>query len=145
MNINYHQQPTGNTCGPACLKMAHSSINTDKQDITILDIAVMCGTDWIVGTPPDRMETGLKALELEYVVHVGEENPFETLNHCIFNNKISILRTLTHGVPHWIIVKDCQMDEEVYNIYDPWQGIIQYTKEELNEIWEVRDYMYFEI
>ena len=145
MNINYFKQPTGNTCGPACLKMVHSSIFTlqDTLQITIEDIADMCGTDWVVGTPPDRMEEGLKALGLEYVIHVGEENPFESLHKTIDDGSTPILRTLTREMPHWIIVESyvgC-----IYNVLDPWLGRIQYTEEELTKIWEVRDFFYFEI
>lgn len=144
MNINYHQQPTGNTCGPTCLKMVHSSIFTNnKENITIEDIAELCGTDWIVGTPPDRMEKGLKGLGLNYNVYVGDEEPFERLQNSIVNKNIVILRTLTQGVPHWVIVES--FIDDVYNILDPWLGRIQYTRNELNEIWVVRDYFYFEI
>lgn len=143
MNINYHQQPTGNTCGPACLKMSHSSISdNNNQEVTILDIAELCGTDWVVGTPPDRMEVGLKALDLEYIIHVGEANPFESLQKAINNEGVCILRTLTQGMPHWIIVESYVGD--IYNILDPWLGKIQYTTEELTKIWEVRDFFYFE-
>ncbi len=145
MNINYYQQPTGNTCGPTCLKMVHSSIFglQDTTQITIEDIAEMCGTDWVVGTPPDRMENGLKALGLQYVIHVNEEKPFETLHKTIDESSTPILRTLTQGMPHWIIV--ASYVDEIYNVLDPWLGRIQYTKQELTNIWEVRDFFYFEI
>lgn len=145
MNINYYHQPTGNTCGPACLKMAHSSIFglQDTTQITIEDIAEMCGTDWVVGTPPDRMESGLKSLNLEYVIHVNEDNPFDGLQKIIDGHSIPILRTLTRGMPHWIIV--ASYVDDLYNVLDPWLGRIQYTRQELTEIWEVRDFFYFEI
>lgn len=143
--INYHKQPTGNTCGPTCIKMVHSSIIglQNSSQITILQIADMCGTDWIVGTPPDRMENGFKNLDINYEVHINEEDPFKSIQESITRESIVILRTITRGVPHWIIV-DNYIDT-LYNVLDPWLGRIQYTSEELNEIWKVRDYFYFEI
>jgi predicted double-glycine peptidase len=145
MNINYYEQPTGNTCGPACLKMAHSSIYglQNTTQITIELIGEMCGTDWIVGTPPERMIAGLTGLGLEYVIHINEENPFELLQKTIDDGKINVLRTLTQGMPHWIIVENYV--DDIYNVLDPWLGRLQYTKEQLTEIWSPREYFYFEI
>ena len=145
MIINYHQQPTGNTCGPACIKMVHSSIHgiQNSSQITIPQIAYMCGTDWLVGTPPDRMENGLKSLSIDYIINEGNEEPFKSIQESINRESFVILRTITKGSPHWIIVDNHQ--DGLYNILDPWLGRIQYRTKELNEIWKVRNYFYFEI
>jgi len=147
MIINYFKQPSGNTCGPTCIKMAHSSIKQgslmDSEAFPIEAIAEMCGTDWIVGTPPDRMEKGFKALEMDYKIHLNDEKPYEKLKSLIDNEKITILRTLTHGVPHWIVIESYVGD--TYNVLDPWLGRIQYTEKQLEDIWSVRDYFIFEI
>lgn len=142
MTINYHQQPTGNTCGPTCIKMAHTGVY-GATILTIPMIAHVCGTDWIVGTPPDRMEKGLDFFNLKYNSHIGMGNPFDALETSITNGNISILRTLTRGVPHWIMA--IGFNNDVYDIYDPWLGSIRYTKKQLTEIWAPREYMYFEI
>lgn len=144
MTINYHKQPTGNTCGPACIKMAHSTINGlgDTESLTIEMIGELCGTDWIVGTPPDRMENGLKALNMKYNIHINDEKPYESLKLAIKDN-ICLLRTLTQGVPHWIIIEN--NIDDIYNVLDPWLGRIQYTEEQLEKIWSVRDYYFFEV
>lgn len=145
MIINYHQQPTGNTCGPACIKMVHSSIHgiQNSSQITIPQIANMCGTDWIVGTPPDRMENGLKSLSINYIINEGNEDPFKSIQESISCENFVILRTITKGNPHWIILDS--HGDGFYNVLDPWLGRIQYTTKELNEIWKVRNYFYFEI
>ena len=64
--INHYHQPTGNTCGPACIFMAQQSIkNPDsiidksKADFMIEEISELCETDWVVGTPPERMSQGI--------------------------------------------------------------------------------------
>lgn len=142
MIINYHKQPTGNTCGPTCIKMAHTGV-FGPTILPIYLIERVCGTDWIVGTPPDRMEKGLKQFNLRYEKFLGMGNPFEALETSITNNHICILRTLTQGVPHWIIA--VSFENETYEIFDPWLGQITYTKKELTEIWAPREYFYFEI
>lgn len=143
MIINYFKQPTGNSCGPTALKMAHSTLFGAGP--SILEICDFCNTDWIVGTPPDRMELGLNALKMLYIIHKEEEDPFKSLQISIHNESIPVLRTLTNGVPHWIIVNGYDSETEIYQIQDPWLGQIHYSKEKLNDIWVVRDYFYFEI
>lgn len=153
MNIKHFYQPTGNTCGPTCLFMAYQYINTKhilpQGLISIKEIEIGCGTDWIVGTPPDRMINGMKALNLNYVEYIHSPNPYELLKSVIDSENIPILRTITKGVPHWIIVSDYNIDENSnttkYQILDPWQGEIIYNEKSLNEVWEKRQYQFFEI
>ena len=149
--INYHQQPTGNTCGPTCIYMILEYL-LNKEDLLpfnlkmkydISDIENFCGTDWIVGTPPDRMEKGMRYLGIDYVEYILQPRPFELLRDIIDNKNISLLRTITKGVPHWIIVDS--YDEEYFYVKDPWLGEIKYTEKDLHSIWSVRDYQFFEI
>ena len=152
--IKHIFQPTAHTCGPSCLYMVFKYL-TNRQSVdsemnfTIEDIALICGTDWEVGTPPDRMEKGMKELDIKYIEHINTPNPFNHLQSVIDSGNIPIVRTITKGAPHWIIVdgyKDYQNDGIVlYNILDPWLGEIKYTEKELNDIWTVRDYQFFEI
>ncbi len=144
-NINYIKQPSGNTCGPTCIKMVHSTFLgiQDSYFPTIEDISEMCGTDWKVGTPPDRMEKGLNSLNIPFKHHTNIENPFEFLRKVIKSGNIPVLRTFTKDVPHWIIATS--FVDELFNINDPWLGRIQYTEAELNEIWVGRQYEFYEI
>jgi hypothetical protein len=61
------------------------------------------------------------------------------LNSVINDGNIAIIRTISTGVPHWIIPVSY-----VDNIYinDPWLGRIQYSIEELKVIWGIRDYQF---
>ncbi len=154
MKIKLHHQPTGNSCGPTCLYMAFEAVvnwgnslsSTVPVKHTIKDIAEMCGTDWEVGTPPDRMERGMKALNLNYVEHMCSPRPYDLLRQVIEDGNIPILRTITKGVPHWIIVNEVNfVYPEIFKVLDPWQGSIQYSEKELDEIWKVRNYQFFEI
>ena len=151
INIDYKQQPTGNTCGPACIYMALYYILNEQNSLpfkveiadTPLTIAEACGTDWRVGTPPDRMEKGLKAVRLNYIEYQYPNKPFELIKEIILNGNIPILRTLTQDIPHWIICNG--FDKDLYKILDPWLGVITYTEEELIDIWKPRDFQFFEI
>lgn len=150
MNIKHFYQPTGNTCGPTCLFMVYNyKYNINISPKTIKEIEIECGTDWVVGTPPDRMIKGMKLLNLDFVEYIHSPNPYVLLKSVIDSKNIPILRTITKGVPHWIIVSGYKIDEETkaikYQILDPWQGEIVYDEKSLDEVWVKRQYQFFEI
>ncbi len=156
--IKHFYQPTGNTCGPTCIYMVwFYLVNKDniiyrtckdsdgfiEMKYDIRDIAHFCGTDWIVGTPPDRMEKGMEKLNFNYIEYISSPHPYDLLRTIIDSGNVSMLRTITKGVPHWIIVNG--YDENVFNVLDPWLGEIKYSIQQLDSIWKVRDYQFFEI
>ena len=139
--IQHIYQPTGNSCGPTCLKMVGDFIHGDVGKID--DICKECGTDWIVGTPPDKMRIGLHKLNINYVEHQKENFPFNQLKHAIDRGNVCIVRTITQGVPHWINIVG--YNENIFNVHDPWLGEIKYNEQELHSIWSIRDFFFFEI
>lgn len=149
--INYYRQPTGNTCGPTCIYMALKYVLNYPNDLpfdvditnTVEGIAEACGTDWIVGTPPERMVKGMDAVKIKYVEYIHSKRPFDLLKQVIDAGNIPIIRTITQGVPHWIIANGYNGD--VFYILDPWLGVIKYDIQQLNHIWMPRDYQFFEI
>tara|TARA_R110000782_G_scaffold21299_1_gene57300 strand:- start:4376 stop:5254 length:879 start_codon:yes stop_codon:yes gene_type:complete len=145
VTIKHYAQPTGNSCGPSCLMMAYEALphNPKRKLYTILEICDMCGTDWVVGTPPDKLEKGLKGLNLDFVHHISSKTPFDLLRETIDKGNIPIVRTITKGIPHWIIVSG--YDTEKFSINDPWQGEINYSETQLDNIWGVKDYEFYEI
>lgn len=151
ITIRHKYQPTGNTCGPTCIYMALNYIINKPNDLpfdihilhTVDEIAEACGTDWVVGTPPDRMEKGFKKYDLKYIEYIHSPQPYELLKKIIDSGNIPIVRTITHGVPHWIIVNG--YDDNIYYVLDPSSGEIKYTQEQLDHIWSKRQYQFFEI
>lgn len=151
ITINHHHQPTGNTCGPACIYMALRYVLNQTNELpfdvdiaeTIESIAEHCGTDWVVGTPPDKMIKGFEAVGLKYYEYSKSPNPYDLLKQVIDSKNIPIVRTITQGVPHWIIVNG--YDEDNFKVLDPWLGKIEYTQEQLDFIWSKRQYQFFEI
>jgi len=134
-------QPTGNSCGPTCIKMVGEFLKGEIPEIE--KICKACGTDWLVGTPPEKMEKGLKEFNINYKTHFREREPFQSLQNTFERGNLAIVRTLTQQIPHWIVIKNFSNDE--YEVNDPWLGEIKYTEKELEEIWKVRDFFYYEI
>lgn len=139
--INHIFQPTGNSCGPTCIKMVGDFLVGDIGKID--DICKTCGTDWVVGTPPDRMKIGLDKLGIKYVEHISEIEPFQSIINTIDKGNVAIVRTVTQNVPHWIVIDGYNNDK--FHVNDPWLGPIEYTEEELDSIWRIREFFYFEI
>ena len=139
--IPHIYQPDGSSCGPTCIKMVGDFLVGGIGRID--DICKSCGTDHIVGTPPDRMKKGLDELGLKYVEHQKEIEPFQSIKNTIDRGNVAIVRTVTEGVPHWVVIDE--YDEESFGVNDPWLGPRRYTEEQLDSIWRIRDFFYFEM
>jgi GNAT superfamily N-acetyltransferase len=146
IQVPHHYQPTGNSCGPTCLKMVHDFFVGNRFKIS--DICRACGTDWVVGTPPDRMVKGLQYMGIKYIEHMGEEDPYQSLKDSIDKGHPCVVRANVQGTPHWIIVVD--YDHDTLMVNDPWLGRLLYEIDEFDEIWfsgrdKIREYFYYEI
>jgi|LakMenE18May11ns_1017448.scaffolds.fasta_scaffold9854515_1 GNAT superfamily N-acetyltransferase len=139
--VKHIYQPTGNSCGPTCIKMVGEFIMGNVSEID--DICKTCGTDWVVGTPPEKMKIGLDNLGIKFIEHSNEIEPYQSIRNVIDKGNVSIVRTMTKGVPHWIVIDG--YDNDTFNVNDPWLGQIKYNEEELGNIWKVRDYFFYEI
>lgn len=139
--VEHIYQPTGNSCGPTCIKMVGEFI---KGNIPSIDeICEMCGTDWVVGTPPERMKIGLDELGINHIEHINEIEPYQSIKNVVDKGNVAIVRTITQGVPHWIVIHDYNGD--TFTVNDPWLGPKTYTEKELDEIWRVRNHFFYEI
>lgn len=139
--VKHLRQPDGISCGPTCIKMVADFFKGDIPSIQ--EICKMCGTDSITGTPPEKMRKGLDSLGIKYVEHIDDENPYQSLRDAIDRGSVTMLRTLTHGVPHWIVVHSYESD--IFNVNDPWLGQLQYDEKQLEKIWKERNYFFFEV
>jgi predicted double-glycine peptidase len=138
MIIKHIYQPDGISCGPTCLKMIDDHINNGI--ITIEDLKKIVGTNDIKGTTLDDMVVGLKHLNISYdIPNLGDEREaIEYLNNSLNNDEPIILRTLTKGIKHWVIVSG--FDGQKYYVKDPWLGEITYNKKQIIKIWEPRGF-----
>ena len=135
----YFPQERSYDCGPTCIKMILAGLNRN-EDTSISDIVELCGSDDILGTDDKRMCKGMNALNLHYII--GSKKTTKELVEELKNHYI-ILRTLTKGIKHWIVVYDYIDGKFLVN--DPWLGQIKYNDNQLLAIWKPRDYFYFAI
>ena len=74
--VKHMYQPDGISCGPTCINMVGDFFKGEVDSID--EICKSCGTDNITGTPPDRMRKGLDSLDIQYIEHMDEENPYDS-------------------------------------------------------------------
>lgn len=139
MKINHIQQPDEISCGPACLKMVFDYMEPgNKMSINL--IRHLAETDYIKGTTLEDMLTVLKTCKInhESPVLFSKIDALSYLNVSLENNNPIILRTLTKGIKHWIVITD--FDGTKYSVNDPWFGQIEYTQQEILDIWRPRNF-----
>jgi hypothetical protein len=139
--VEHIYQPTGNSCGPTCIKMVGDFIKGNVPSID--EICKICGTDWVVGTPPERMKIGLDELGIIYKEHIDELEPYQSIRNVIDKGNVAIVRTITQEIPHWIVIHG--YNEDVFTVNDPWLGPKTYNEDELGSIWKVRNHFFYEI
>lgn len=138
--LKHIYQPTGHSCGNTCIKMIYDALEPDNK-VTIDELLIWCNTDWLIGTPPERMVLGFEKLGIEYVEKYG----FENLKESLKNDKNCIIRTITKNIPHWIVVDGYNKKENSFLILDPWLGVLSYNTQELDNVWSHRKHFYYEI
>lgn len=137
-------QPDGISCGNTCIKMILDYKGIYKN-ITIQDIIDICGTNKSHGTRDIEMIKGLNHFNIPYLQNDfidDEDLNIEYLDSVIERGNIFLLRTLTRGIKHWVIVYS---KKDNYLISDPWLGYKEYSKKQILDIWKPKAYDGFEI
>lgn len=132
-------QQAGHTCGPTCVKMVADYLNVDYSHID--ELIELCGCNTRTGTIDTGIKNALDSLGVrnkQNLLHKDDESAMDFLDSLLENGDIFIMRTLTRGIKHWIIVYGKRGKE--YLIADPWLGKITYTRPEILEIWSPRNF-----
>ncbi len=138
-------QPDGLSCGPTCVKMVADYLNKEKN-ISIENISEFIKLDHLTGTTPDKLHLALQKMKVNFSEPTEENRNLSYLiNKVIKNKKVAIVRTLTKGIKHWILVCGYNPETDMFVINDPWLGKINYTSEQLINVWSPRDYYFVEI
>jgi GNAT superfamily N-acetyltransferase len=135
--IHHLYQPCGISCGNTVLKMLLNYYNISKN-LSIEDLVDICGTDTKTGTTDKKLILGLEYTNVPY-----DQNKNKTITSLSdlkgrIGNELFLMRTLTRGIPHWILVY--HYDGSEWDCMDPWLGEIKYSDDELVHIWEPRDF-----
>lgn len=134
--LKHQYQPTGISCGNTVLKILMDYYGI-FDELSIDDLVVICGTDTKTGTTDKKLMVGLDHVGIPYKQSEDKDadEAMHTLNRRI-NRKFFMMRTLTQGVFHWILITGKTGD--LWNVMDPWLGEITYTDQEIIDIWEPR-------
>lgn len=153
-SVPYLHQNHSTTCGCASINMVYGYLSKAKIDLEFA-IAKIAGTsmtpatytkcekhDNCIGTCEWKMAKALTWLGIEF--REPRVNNTEYLVESLKHNLI-ILRTLTHGFKHWVVLTDYDIKTKLFQVNDPAFGKIQYTHKEVYNIWSVRNFDFFEI
>lgn len=145
LKIHHQYQNKEYTCGPTCIKMVADFLNINLKYNNIDDIIKLCGCNPTSGTIDSGMKSALDNLNIINLQnpHRGSDGDSETksiklLDDILLNNNVFIMRTLTRGIKHWIIIYNKKNDK--YKIADPWLGLLEYNISEIISIWRPRDF-----
>lgn len=137
----HRYQEQGHTCGPTCIQMLANFFDLDQKD-DIDGIIQMCGCNTTTGTVDTGIKSALEKLKLPNIrnPYLGnEEKSMSWLLKMLTNGNIFVMRTLTKGAKHWIIVYGVDSDNQ-YLVADPWLGMIKYNEKQILGIWAPRDF-----
>lgn len=132
-------QEQGHTCGPTCIKMVSDFLNVKYDHFD--QIIDLCGCNTTTGTIDTGIKNALDNLGInnqQNKVTSDSESAMKFLDDLLEKGDIFIMRTLTRGIKHWIIVYGKK--DNNYFIADPWLGKINYNEKEIIKIWEPRDF-----
>ena len=132
------QQTNGINCGPTSLKMLLNYYKTRKNpSLDTLTDVMEVDTDF--GTTDIRMKKGLVYCKINHKqIKTNSEGALNLLKNYIKNDRKILLRTLTQGVKHWIVIYDFK--DNLFLVADPWLGKIKYNDKEIYNIWKPRNF-----
>jgi len=135
--IEHLYQPCGISCGNTVLKMLLNFYGI-CPDTSIEELIRICGTDNKTGTTDKKLKVGLEYANIPHEQNtvIGEDSITDLKSR--LGNELFLMRTLTKGIPHWILVY--HYDGSMWDVMDPWLGEIQYNDQEILDIWEPRNY-----
>lgn len=140
-NIRLFNQTKWYNCGPTALFMILNALNIKSYDID--SIEELSGTNDITGCTDENVRTFLSNLNDEKItykriVDKSKVESFRFINNALYNGYFVLLRTFTHGIKHWVVLSE--FNDDIYLTYDPWLGVIEYTNEDIDQIWKERNY-----
>lgn len=134
----YISQTTGINCGPTSLKILLEYYKS-RINPSIDELGEIMETDFDFGTTDVRMKKGLVHCNLNHrQIHIDDSNALTLLKNYVKNDRKILLRTLTRGVKHWVVVYDFK--DDLFLVSDPWLGKIKYNDKQIYNIWKPRNF-----
>ncbi len=134
----YLSQSTGINCGPTSLKMLLDYYKVSHNP-SVNHLTEVMEVDHEAGTTDVRMKKGLVYTNMKHQqIKVSDGEAINFLKNYIKNDRKVLLRTLTKGIKHWVVVYDYK--DDLFLVADPWLGKIKYNEKEIYSIWEPRNF-----
>jgi hypothetical protein len=134
----YLKQTSGINCGPTSLKMLLDYYKK-MDNISIDELTQIMEVDMDSGTTDIRMKKGLDFCDLNYLqIITNDKDALNLLKNYVKNDRKILLRTLTHGIKHWVVVYDYK--DGLFSVADPWFGKIIYNEKQIYSIWKPRNF-----
>ena len=140
-NSFHSYQEQGYTCGPTCVKMVADFLGVSYDHID--EIIELCDCTSTSGTIDIGMKKALDKLNIPNIQNkiTDPKNAMSFLDNSLDQKDIFIMRTLTQGIKHWIIVYG--KSGEDYLIADPWLGKLKYSRNQILNFWKPRNFDVF--
>jgi hypothetical protein len=135
--MKHLNQTCGSSCGPTSLKMIMSVVGY-REDLGIQDIFSMAPTK-IGGTPWPRMSQIIRKLGIKH--RVMAEVPLSYFMTAP-KDKVWMLAVYCGNIKHWVVLNGYK--NGIYTVFDPADTIIEYTKQELYNIFDNRNSLVIE-
>jgi ABC-type bacteriocin/lantibiotic exporter with double-glycine peptidase domain len=107
-------------------------------DLSITELIKICDTDNKTGTTDKNLIMGLEHTNIPYEQNTNKSKKALSILKKRINNELFLMRTLTKGIPHWILISGYY--NNMWIVLDPWLGNIRYTDDEITNIWKPRSY-----
>lgn len=127
------------TCGPSCIEIVADLYRVKYKDFDQLEALTECNDK--TGTIDTGIKKALTGIGIENKQNTEAMDPksaIKFLDEALESDNFFVMRTLTRGQKHWIVV--IGKDESEYIIKDPWLGHIYYTKQQIIDIWQPRNF-----
>jgi len=140
---NFHRfQENDYVCGTTCVQMVSDYLNIPYKDFQ--ELIELCQTTSLSGTTDIGIKNALDKLNINYKQNIlNKDESIQMLNSELSKNNLFIMRTLTKGIKHWIIIYGKEGNQ--YLVADPWLGLIKYSLRDLLNIWQPRNFDGFTI
>jgi len=144
MDKNHQYQQKAYTCGPTCVHMVADYLGVKHGGAE--EIEQLCNCTNTTGTIDTGIKNALDTLGIpneQNTKHTDDVSVIAYLNNVLTGDDVFIMRTLTRGIKHWIVIY--KYDNGVYFVADPWLGKIQYSVKQILAIWKPRNFDGFRV
>lgn len=143
LQVPFIQQPNAFTCGPTCVAILASAVRAPSRKLPPSVIGEFAGTNPATGTTEVEMAAGLTFAGLDW--RRGSARSLQDLRRDVMANNLVALRTLIHGMKHWVVVHDCNPLDDTFSIMCPATGPGIWSGDQLLQRWAARDFDHFVI